>query len=58
MSKAKKVNPRRGSSFDKFLKKQGIYEEVAAQAQKEILAWKLQSTMKNATASSGNLPSH
>jgi antitoxin HicB len=46
MSKAKKINPRRGGSFDDFLKKEGIHREVVAQAEKEILAWKLQSAMK------------
>ena len=46
MNKTKKINSRRGSSFDDFLKKEGIYNEVVAQAEKEILAWKLQSAMK------------
>lgn len=46
MSKTKKINPRRGGSFEGFLKEQGIHREVAAQAEKEILAWKLQSAMK------------
>jgi len=46
MSKRKKTNPRRGSSFEDFLKAEGIHREVAAQAEKEILAWKLQSAMK------------
>ena len=46
MSKAKKVNTRRGSSFESFLKKEGIHREVVAQAEKEILAWKLQAAMK------------
>jgi antitoxin HicB len=46
MSKARKANPRRGSSFDDFLKEDAIYEEVVAQAEKEILAWKLQTAMK------------
>ncbi len=46
MATAKKTNPRRGSSFDSFLKEQGIYGNVVAQAEKEILAWKLQSAMK------------
>ena len=46
MSKAKKLNPRRGGSFDAFLKEEGIYDQVVAQAEKEILAWKLQSAMK------------
>src|SRR5260221_9613472 len=46
MSKAKKINSRCGSSLDDFLKEEGIYREVVAQAEKEILAWKLQSAMK------------
>jgi|HubBroStandDraft_1064217.scaffolds.fasta_scaffold180507_2 antitoxin HicB len=46
MSKIKKINPRRGSTLAKFLKEEGIYEQVVAQAEKEILAWKLQSAMK------------
>jgi antitoxin HicB len=46
MATAKKINPRRGSSFDSFLKKEGIYGNVVALAEKEILAWKLQSAMK------------
>jgi len=46
MSKTKKVNSRRGSSFESFLKQEGIYREVVALAEKEILAWKLQSAMK------------
>jgi DNA-binding Xre family transcriptional regulator len=46
MKKTKKTNSRRGSSFDDFLKKEGIYHEVVAQAEKEVLAWKLQAAMK------------
>jgi len=46
MSKAKKINPRRGGSLNDFLRKEGIYSEVVTQAEKEILAWKLQSAMK------------
>jgi antitoxin HicB len=46
MAITKKTNPRRGSSFDGFLKEEGIYGGVVAQAEKEILAWKLQSAMK------------
>jgi DNA-binding Xre family transcriptional regulator len=46
MSRAKKINSRRGGSFDDFLQEQGIHREVVAQAGKEILAWKLQSAMK------------
>jgi len=32
--------------LDAFLKEEDIYNEVVAQAEKEILAWKLQSAMK------------
>jgi DNA-binding Xre family transcriptional regulator len=46
MSKTKKINSRRGGSLDDFLKEEGIYGAVVAQAEKEILAWKLQSAMK------------
>ncbi len=46
MNKAKKINSRHGGSFDGFLKEEGIYGKVVAQAEKEILAWKLQSAMK------------
>src|SRR5271156_2575029 len=46
MSKTKKINSRRGGSFESFLKQEGIHREVVAQAEKEILAWKLQSAMK------------
>jgi antitoxin HicB len=46
MSKTKKINSRRGDSFDSFLKEEGIYGKVVAQAEKEILAWKLQTAMK------------
>src|SRR5271168_5368639 len=44
--KTKKTNPRAGGSLDAFLKQEGLYDEVVAQAEKEILAWKLQSAMK------------
>jgi antitoxin HicB len=45
MSKTK-TNSRRGSSFDDFLKKEGIHRRVGIQAGKEILASKLQSAMR------------
>jgi len=45
MSKMK-TNFRRGGQLDVFLKEEGIYPEVVAQAKKEILAWKLQSAME------------
>jgi len=46
MSKPKKSNPREGDRFDDYLKEEGIYEQVVAQAEKEILAWKLECAMK------------
>ncbi len=46
MATTKKTNPHRGTRLDTFLKEEGIYREVIAQAEKEILAWKLQSAMK------------
>ena len=45
MNKPKKTNSRRGGKFNDFLKQQGLYDKVVAQAEKEILAWKLQSAM-------------
>ena len=41
MAKATKVNPHTGSSFDDFLKEDGIYEEVQARALKRALAEQL-----------------
>ena len=38
MDKVTKVNPHAGSSFDDFLKEDGIYEEVQARALKRALA--------------------
>ena len=35
-------NPYIGSSFDGFLKEEGIYEEVTASAVKQVLAWQLE----------------
>ncbi len=42
----KKTNPHRGSRFEDFLREEGLHAKVVAQAEKEILAWKLQSAMK------------
>jgi thymidylate kinase len=36
----------RGSSLDDWLKEEGIYVEVVAQVEKEIIAWQLQQAMK------------
>ena len=35
-----------GSSFDDFLKEEGIFEEVATQAVKRVLAWQIAEAMK------------
>ena len=42
----KKRNPHQGSSFDDFLKEEGIYEEVTATAMKRVLAWQIAQAMK------------
>ena len=35
-----------GSSFDAFLKEEGIYEEAAAHAVKRVLAWQIADAMQ------------
>jgi antitoxin HicB len=35
-----------GSSFDDFLKEEGIYEEATSHAIKRVIAWKLAEAMK------------
>jgi antitoxin HicB len=35
-----------GSSIDDFLKEEGVFEEVQAQAIKEVVAWQLAEAMK------------
>ena len=47
MAKTSKVNPHAGSSFDDFLKKDGIYEEVQARALKRALAEQLDDAMQS-----------
>ncbi|MEA2882338.1 MAG: hypothetical protein QOH32_1594 [Bradyrhizobium sp.] len=42
----KKKNPHIGSSFDDFLKQEGIYEEVTALAIKRVLARQLDALMR------------
>ena len=44
--KKKKTNPHWGSSLDDFLKEEGIYDEVVAQVEKEVIAFQLQQAMK------------
>ena len=43
----KKKKARIGSSFDDFLKEEGIYEEVTARAIKRVIARQLDSLMKD-----------
>jgi len=38
--------PAIGSSFDDFLKEEGIYEEVQAASIKRVLSWQLQQAME------------
>ena len=38
-------NPHTGSSFDDFLKEEGIYEECTATALKRVLAWQVEQEM-------------
>jgi antitoxin HicB len=42
----KAKNPHIGSSFDDFLKEEGIFEELQAQAVKEVSAWQLKKVKK------------
>lgn len=46
MATKKKTNPHRGSSFDDFLKEDGLLEEVTATAMKRVLAWQIAQAMK------------
>jgi hypothetical protein len=39
-------NPHTGSSFDDFLKEEGIYEECTAAALKRVLAWQIEQEMQ------------
>ena len=39
-----------GSSFDEFLKDEGIYEEVTARAVKRVIARQLDALMRSAVA--------
>lgn len=40
------TNPHIGSSFDDFLKEEGVYEEVTATAVKRVLAWQLEQSRR------------
>lgn len=41
----RKVNPRSGPSLERFLREEGIYEEAAARAVKEVLVLQIESSM-------------
>ena len=55
MAKTTKVNPHAGSSFDDFLKEDGIYEEVQARALKRALAEQLDDAMQSSKLSKVNM---
>ena len=55
MAKTTKVNPHTGSSFDDFLKEEGIYEEVQARAIKRALAEQLDDAMQSSKLSKVNM---
>jgi predicted XRE-type DNA-binding protein len=40
-------NPHIGSSFDDFLKEEGIYEDASAHAIKRVIAWQIEQAMKS-----------
>jgi hypothetical protein len=40
------ANPYIGSSFEAFLKEEGIYDEVTAHAIKRVLTWQIEEAMK------------
>lgn len=48
-------NPHIGSSFDDFLKEEGIEEEVRTEAIKRVLAWQLQQTLLDQGVSKSEL---
>jgi len=51
MAKVTKANPHTGSSFDDFLKEDGIYEQVQARALKRALAEQLDDAMQSSKLS-------
>ena len=55
MAKTTNVNPHTGSSFDDFLKEEGIYEEVQARAIKRALADQLDDAMQSSKLSKVNM---
>jgi predicted XRE-type DNA-binding protein len=50
-----KRNPRLGSSFDDFLKAEGVYDEVHAKALKRVLAEQIEESMAAASLSKARM---
>ncbi|MBV9992668.1 MAG: XRE family transcriptional regulator [Alphaproteobacteria bacterium] len=44
--RSKRPNKHIGSSFDEFLREEGLLEEFQAKAIKEVIAWQLEQAMK------------
>ncbi len=57
MSKARKPNPRLGSSLDEFLEAEGVRSEFEARAVKEVIAWQLQQAMQEKAISKTRMAS-
>lgn len=51
----KKRNPRLGSSFDDFLREEGVYEATQASAIKHVLAWQLERAMEKSGISKNQM---
>ena len=49
------VNPHIGSSFDDFLREEGIYEEVTAAAVKRVLVWQIDQSRREQGISKSEL---
>lgn len=52
---SKKRNPHIGGSLDDFLKEEGHFDEMQAQAIKEVVAWQLAEAMKERKLSKARL---
>jgi len=55
MAKTTKSNPHTGSSFDDFLKEDGIYEEAQARALKRALSEQLDDAMQSSNINKVNM---
>ncbi|NOS73496.1 MAG: XRE family transcriptional regulator [Methyloglobulus sp.] len=49
---------RLGSSFDDFLKEEGIYEEVQTVAIKRVIAWQIEEAMKTSHITKAQMARH